>query len=456
MGIQFDIAPPPSVTAYWERRAANLRPSFNHRDVWLDGHARAFTVAKAMQADVLSAIRDEVGRAIEEGRTYEQFRKDLKPTLQRLGWWGRKGMVDPQTGKTVQAQLGSPRRLKTIYWANTRTARAAGLWSRAQATKRVLPYFRYGLGPSENHRPHHESKSGIVLPVDHPFWSQWFPPNGWGCKCWVRQIGAAEAERLGGVSEPPEVPTRTYVNTRLPEGHPRRRTELPRGIDPGWHGNPGLAAERDRAIADKVLAASASGGGVPGGVSAAIAPIASRRISAAVAARRARRERADELRAQGMPREAAWRQIQEESPVSLEPFPIAAFPFGLERLNPSGALVETTEASLVKRADRRDLPIGLATGIQPLLDEGAAFLSEDASGDTRKIVFIGRLRDDGPVVRAVLSLLSSAEAWRLISIYEPAQQDEGRLLGNQVARGAVKLEREAGDATPPDSRSEKR
>ena len=257
MGIRFDIEPPPSVTDYWERRATNLRPSFNHRDVWLDEHARAFTVAKAMQADVLAAIRDEVGRAIEEGRTYEQFQKDLKPTLQKLGWWGRKGMVDPQTGKTVPAQLGSPRRLKTIYWANTRTARAAGLWSRAQATKRVLPYFRYGLGPSEKHRPHHASKAGIVLPVDHPWWAEWFPPNGWGCKCWVRQIGAAEAERLGSVTEPPVIETRKHINTRLPLGHPRRETWVPVGIDPGWHGNPGLAAERALTVARKADDAAA-------------------------------------------------------------------------------------------------------------------------------------------------------------------------------------------------------
>ena len=94
-----------------------------------------------MQLDVLSSIRNAVDDALENGKTFEQFKKDLTPELQKRGWWGVKNVVDPKTGETLPARLGSPRRLKTIYRANMRSARAAGQYERAQRTKRALPYF---------------------------------------------------------------------------------------------------------------------------------------------------------------------------------------------------------------------------------------------------------------------------------------------------------------------------
>jgi hypothetical protein len=143
-------------------------------------------------------------------------------------------MTDPATGETREVQLGSDRRLRTIFDANLRTARAAGQWERIERTKAVLPFLRYRLGASETHRPHHEDKAGTILPVDHPFWDEWMPPNGWGCKCWVEQIGRSMAERLGGVSPEPEVPNRVWRNARTGEDQ-----IVPQGIDPGWQRNPG-------------------------------------------------------------------------------------------------------------------------------------------------------------------------------------------------------------------------
>lgn len=237
-GYTFTSKPAPEVTRFFDQKA--LKPSFHYRDVLPEEHAIAFTVAKAVKTEVLTEIRSAVSQAINSGQTLEAFQKDLEPTLKRLGWWGRKSMLDPLTGETISAQLGSPRRLKTIYWANTRTARAAGHWERAQRTKRVLPYFIYSLGPSERHRPHHVSRAGTIKPVDDPIWDDWFTPNGWGCKCWIRQISVDEAETLGGVSEDPDIETVEYFNKRT------GKTELiPEGIDPGWNSNPGKARAKN-------------------------------------------------------------------------------------------------------------------------------------------------------------------------------------------------------------------
>lgn len=230
----FTPDPPPEVRDYFA--AKDLQPAFDWRDVWGDEHAHAFTVAKATELDVLTGIRDDLQKAIDKGVPFEAFKKDLKPRLQKQGWWGVQERTDPKTGAVRDVQLGSSRRLRTIYETNMRTARSAGQWDRAQRTKRALPYFIYTIGPSEVHRPEHVIKEGVIRPVDDPFWNVWMGPNGWGCKCGVRQISAAEAERRGGVSDAPRIVTKKYRNDRTGE-----TVDVPLGIDPGFANNPGLA-----------------------------------------------------------------------------------------------------------------------------------------------------------------------------------------------------------------------
>lgn len=235
-GYTFNPGAPPEVAAFFRNK--RLRPAFDWEDVEPEEHAVAFTVAKAMQVDVLEAIQGALQVAIDEGIPYRQFAKDLEPRLRKLGWWGVREQIDPLTGEVRKVRLGSPRRLETIYRANLRSARAAGQWDRIQRTKDALPYLVYLLGPSERHRPQHEAKQGLVLPVDDPFWQQWYPPNGWGCKCHVRQITRREAERRG-ISESPETPMREVFNLRTGE-----IKSIPSGIDPGWEMNPGLYRQR--------------------------------------------------------------------------------------------------------------------------------------------------------------------------------------------------------------------
>ncbi len=227
-------------------RAKGFKIGFDHRDVWAQEHATAFTVAKAMNMDILTAIRGSVDNALEMGMTYREYSQQLTPLLQKLGWWGKQLVDDPLTGETVAAQLGSPRRLKTIYDANLRSARAAGQWERAQRSKKTHPYLVYELGPSENHRPEHVSWAGIMLPIDDPFWITHFVPNGWGCKCRIRTVSKREYARLKATgrytTQAPEIELVDWVNGRTGEVQ-----QIPKGIDPGWHTNPGKIGREKQA-----------------------------------------------------------------------------------------------------------------------------------------------------------------------------------------------------------------
>ena len=242
-GFRFPGPVPQEALDYF--REKRIRPGFDFRDVWGREHASAFTVAKAVQLDVLEDIRQALRRHLEEGLTFESFRKELTPVLQKKGWWGRKEVVDPRTGDTVEAQLGSPRRLKTVFRSNMRAARAAGQWARIRRTKAALPFLLYRLGPSREHREDHVAWSGTLLPADDPWWRDHFTPNGWGCRCWVRQVSRVEAQRLGGQTPRPPRDMREWTNPRTGD-----TVRVDRGLDPAWASNPGL--DRERALAAKL------------------------------------------------------------------------------------------------------------------------------------------------------------------------------------------------------------
>lgn len=238
-----------------QRKVNALRYSW--QDTKAHEHAVAFTVAKMMDEDLLAETRAAVQAALDNGTDFAAFKKRLKPYLMARGWWGQALMGDPLTGQIHRVQLGSTRRLRTIYHTNLHTAYAAGQWERIQANKDTLPYLKYigsdAAEPREAHKPFY----GLILPVDDPFWKTHMPPNGWGCRCNVRALTKAQAEREGGVSPSPKLNKIERINTRTGE-----IDQYPAGVDPSFAHNPGdrmgalvkIAADKHGVdFADKLL-----------------------------------------------------------------------------------------------------------------------------------------------------------------------------------------------------------
>jgi hypothetical protein len=231
---------PPEEAIQWFREKG-FALTWDWRELWQGEHSSAFTVAKATQLDILADIRKAVDDAIANGSTLQAFKKGLKPLLQSKGWWGIKEQVDPQTGEVTEVQLGSPRRLKTIYDTNLRQSMSAGRWQTARRLKTNRPYLRYvhrfGSSPHANARPQHQRWHDLVRPVDDPSWEHIMPMNGWGCHCKVQQMNERDLARYGlKVSDAPDLPTRTWVNKLT--GQTLQVTD---GIDPGFDYNPGKA-----------------------------------------------------------------------------------------------------------------------------------------------------------------------------------------------------------------------
>ncbi|WP_107885325.1 phage minor head protein [Neisseria elongata] len=201
-GIEYDFAGLVDKAAFGHFKAKKILPGFSHYDVWLYQHSLAFTVAKMMDADMLAEVKDAIEAAQRNGTAFADFKKRLKPYLMAKGWWGEQIMTDPLDGEPKLVQLGSTRRLKTIFDTNMRTAFAAGQWQRIQANKKALPYLRYNKSASGHPRDGHKRYYGLVLPVDHDIWKVIFPPNGYGCKCSVSALTKRQAEEEGIGGEP--------------------------------------------------------------------------------------------------------------------------------------------------------------------------------------------------------------------------------------------------------------
>ena len=217
-------------------RAKGYHLGFDWRDTAAGHHVASFTVAKVARLDILEDIRSAVDEAIADGMTFAQFQQRLEPTLRARGWWGRQEMIDPLTGERRLVQLGSPRRLRTIFDTNIRMATAHGRWTRIQRLKRVMPYLRYVAVLDARTRPDHALWHGTVLPVDHPWWETHYPPNGWHCRCLVVQLSDDDLRRYGySVSPDPVVSARPWTNRRTGE-----IVQVPSGIDPGFAHNVGL------------------------------------------------------------------------------------------------------------------------------------------------------------------------------------------------------------------------
>jgi uncharacterized protein with gpF-like domain len=231
---------PDEAIAVFDKRIAKPLPTFSWLDLYQHEHSHNFTVAKSAGFDILDDISKGLEAAIAQGQTFDTFQKNIAPLLQEKGWWGRAPVFDPETGITVDAQLGSMRRLQTIYDTNMRMSYNAGRWASIQRNIASQPWLMYLHGGSKHPRPQHLAWDHTVLPADDDWWDTHYTPNGWGCSCTVvalsdRQFGQMNDAGLVKTARPP-LNLQPWTNPRTGEV-----AQVPDGIDPGFAYNVGQA-----------------------------------------------------------------------------------------------------------------------------------------------------------------------------------------------------------------------
>ena len=218
--------PLPNKEAIVHFNGKTLLTAESYLDVKAYEHALAFTVAGLMDEDLLKDVRDAVASAMENGTDFREFKRTLKPYLMAKGW-----LAETLDDGTQQLVAGSNRRLRTIYSTNLQTAYSAGQWERIQQTKEFLPYLQYMPSVSENPRLSHKRYYGLCRPADDAIWQSIMPPNGWGCKCWVKQLTKRQAQKVG-ISEEKPLEMEDYKNPKTGEV-----SKVPVGVDPSFNHN---------------------------------------------------------------------------------------------------------------------------------------------------------------------------------------------------------------------------
>lgn len=175
-------------------KAKNPEAHFDYDEIKHDAHKRVFTIAKMMNLDLLKDMQNSLTKAFHNGVTFDEWKKDIIPHLKKSGWWGEIEVTDPKSGKPKKVFVGA-RRLKRIFDTNLRTSYAAA--KKQSLDESSLEYYRYTAVLDSHTRPTHRAMHGIILPKDHPFWKNNFPPNGWGCRCTVRGYSKKQLERKG-------------------------------------------------------------------------------------------------------------------------------------------------------------------------------------------------------------------------------------------------------------------
>lgn len=168
---------------------------FDYDEIKFEAHQRAFTIAKITQIDLLSDIQTSLENAFVEGQSFEKWKKELKPTLQKHGWLGKVVVQNPNTKEQKEIFVGASR-LKKIFYTNTRTAYAQSE-ARAGYKLPLSEYIRYVAILDNRTRHTHAQMHGKIAHRKDKFWEKNYPPNGWNCRCAVEFISKDEMDEQG-------------------------------------------------------------------------------------------------------------------------------------------------------------------------------------------------------------------------------------------------------------------
>ena len=83
--FDFSLQPKDSID-YLKNKGYKL--TFDYDEMLHDAHNKAFTVAKVTRLDLLNDIHGSIVQAMQKGETFENWKKNITPTLKERGWIG--------------------------------------------------------------------------------------------------------------------------------------------------------------------------------------------------------------------------------------------------------------------------------------------------------------------------------------------------------------------------------
>lgn len=113
---------------------------------------------------------------------------------------------------------------RTEYRTAVQVAESASQYRQLRKSADTLPYWVYRTVGDGQVRPEHAALDGLTLPASDPEWGKIYPPNDWGCRCWVDAILAEEFD--GDIAE-----ERQKVQTFMTSAEWKRATAQGWGVN---------------------------------------------------------------------------------------------------------------------------------------------------------------------------------------------------------------------------------
>ncbi|SDO03749.1 phage putative head morphogenesis protein, SPP1 gp7 family [Desulfonauticus submarinus] len=157
--ITLEPLPPEEALNFWKDKI--LLTPFEFYQLDEEKRVHAFTAAKLYTADELNAVHKALQKALDEGITLKQFKKQ------------------------IQDIITSPWHTEVVFRTNIQTSYQVGRYRQMMKVKQRFPLWMYDAVNDSRTRPTHAMMDEKIYPADHPFWSRWYPPNGYNCRCSV-------------------------------------------------------------------------------------------------------------------------------------------------------------------------------------------------------------------------------------------------------------------------------
>lgn len=185
-----------------------------------EAKVKAFAVSGIAKGDQLNTVFTALQRAINDGISFDQFKRECGDIFERRGWTGLRAW-----------------RVDNIFRTNVQTAYNVGRYKQLNEDVDVVPYWMYSAVNDSRTRPEHLAMNGRVWPANHPTWDTWYPPNGYRCRCSVIALTEGQVKNRGLKVEEKD-PTNRLIEPVHPETGERMpaRALMP---DPGFERNPG-------------------------------------------------------------------------------------------------------------------------------------------------------------------------------------------------------------------------
>lgn len=150
-----------------------------------DAQNVAFTVSRVQTLGGIETVRKAIASDIEQGGTLDEFRRELK--------------------KDVETSELSDRESESLYRTHVGRAYAAGQIAvyDSPAVRSAFPYMLYSATHDNRVRPDHLAleRMGLngtaVYRADDPFWTVYYPPWDWNCRCQAFPLSVRDAAKYG-------------------------------------------------------------------------------------------------------------------------------------------------------------------------------------------------------------------------------------------------------------------